>query len=1042
MQPYKKNSASTGDYRGSKAVVSERVIEGLQSFSLDNSDLQLTYDSPKNVVVNNINGTKIILPDATTLINGWTVFLINDDKVNNCEVYLYSDIEEKEFFNSIEAGKMIQCLLLDNTTQAGKWKMITTGEFGSTELESKYTTSVYDTSVTSYGQLSSGTVYKKVLTTIPVNTPVKSIFIKQTEKFIGPDIYVAIGTEEEPDKLYKEVKINGEITQFTKDLFEEILSTEKDTDLIATFYTKSAGQDNWILTDIGTANNIENSFYENSLFTLLTNQNEILTSPTTSNFHKYTITDFDFRAKSVIYENGYFYFATNKEGKFTIAKTNDFETWNYFDTDIYINATPDCFIKCNGNYIAISNGLVLSSQYLEQVGSWNRAENEGIQDIIEVSASDRLCVISCSGYYFTTDDGITFSQFANNEGYSYKFLDNNWIRFIKNSTETSTISYSEDFATWYDKDINLLNINDIQFLNKTFFIFTAAEQYPDMGLAISRQFFEDIKQINIEFANNNVYTVCGTPANTLIAGENGTASYSSGEDFFSLTSGRLEIVVEKVKEINPQTIKNPIINTNVPTGTIFSYPFSDIPAGYARLDGSLLLDAKAAYPEFTNKLINSSKDFKNILINYETYEYGLTEEERNNCGKFSWADTTERNLRLPKINGFIRGAGDSLTIADLVGTYQTDTMRKITGGVCKVNEHENQYQTQWTSGAFYREGAGAGNGVKGGSADGYTAIKMDSSRLGDNYNGVEVQPKHVRYPYIICVYQSVQETATATLDSIQDVLKKNQDLLTDSKALLAESQSVKSDVVRQCVIDALTTNYTRHINGLNIICDQGVYGTCAQGFTYGTQTDIKIDTSLSALSYTLPRNAKGSVYLEKNINDNSVKINYTERWVESATKPADLVIDNIWYDLLHQKLYKAGSGDSLYPVYAVKIADFETNASSVTSYTCVPFRLPTFSDAPDYNNAMSRTVGTKYTSNMSGWVLASTISGKNAKINLYVNDILMRVSYSQESDWDSNASTAMIRVSPNDTYQLRVDDGGKGYNISTYLFIPCKGEFI
>ncbi|MCM1260512.1 MAG: hypothetical protein NC222_06115 [Staphylococcus sp.] len=936
-QPYNKVNATTGDYRGAKAVLNERVIEGLEYQNLfsNGSDLQLTYNSPKNIILSEVKGYKVILPEATNLINGWTVFLINQDETNSLEVVKYADSGNNEVFKQVDSGKMIQCLLLDNSTKAGEWRLITTGEFEETELENKYTTSIYKTKVVSYKDLEVGNTKSFEIAEIPVSTPVKSIFIKPTEKFVGAEVYLAIGTEKEPEKFYNDIPLSVDVLDknFTKDLFEEILSTTLKEKLYAKFYTKTNVNMGFERINNSNENEIITSFFNNGIYTFLST-NTIITSPNVKDLTVHN-TSFEFNPKAVIYDNGNYLFAVRKDGNFAIAETSDFENYNYYETSKNIDFIPEYFVKCGNKYIVVSDYNVFSTETPQDTLSWTFIGTEtyeainALENIINVSASNNLCVISCNTYYFTTTDGINFNQFVNDNSSCYTFLNDVWISYIKND-QTTTLSYSTNFADWEEKDLDTKNIHDIKYLNNTWYIFTEPSEYPDESITISKDFFATINRLNTSNIDDYINSICGMPDKLVISGDEGLIAYSTGEDFFSLNNGEVEITVEVVKEINPMTIKNPILNINIPIGTIFAYPFADNPNGYVRLDGTIIPDARTLIPSFIEKIETSAKaGFKNIILTAEQYSR-LSEEEKLNCGSFSWADEAQNNLRVPSINGFIRGIGSGSNIADLVGKYQTDTMRPITG----TFKSFDRAQGDNNSGIFNVEGRWSASIKSGGGDNWGTIIKANSTKLGSNYFGSETQPKHVRYPYIMYVYNAVQNSDSIQLDSIFDIMEENQRLLLEAYYNLTRIQGEKSNIVRQTVNTASNSDFVKVISGLNVTCYAGVYGNCAQGYVNGIPFDIQIHNETN-LNITLPTNTSGVLYMQRDITTNKVSLGYASNWVESWTKP-DVSMDSIWYDTQFEKLYKITTSNSVKPFYAIKIADFST---TTTTATIIPVKL-------------------------------------------------------------------------------------------------------
>lgn len=239
-------------------------------------------------------------------------------------------------------------------------------------------------------------------------------------------------------------------------------------------------------------------------------------------------------------------------------------------------------------------------------------------------------------------------------------------------------------------------------------------------------------------------------------------AFFNGNGLVNLTAGKVKIVIERAKLIDPTVLKNAIVNTTVPTGAIMSYVFNDVPAGWFRLDGTVLQNANQVAPQFVAKLneANNKQVGEKLIIGKDEWEQ--IERTYGSCGKFCWIGA---NLRFPKIAGFIKGLIDITQL----GKAELDTIRPITGGVCKLNGHINQGDRRWTTGAFYMANdgsAGAGNGVKGGSADSYTPVIMNSGLLGANYNGSETQPKCVKYPYIISVFNKIQWTSQLDYDNL------------------------------------------------------------------------------------------------------------------------------------------------------------------------------------------------------------------------------------------------------------------------------------
>lgn len=232
-------------------------------------------------------------------------------------------------------------------------------------------------------------------------------------------------------------------------------------------------------------------------------------------------------------------------------------------------------------------------------------------------------------------------------------------------------------------------------------------------------------------------------------------AFFNGKGLANLTAGKVKIVIERAKLIDPTILKNAIVNTTVPTGAIMSYVFNDIPAGWFRLDGKDLQNANQVAPQFVAKLneANNKQVGEKLIIGKDEWEQ--IERTYGSCGKFCWIGA---NLRFPKITGFIKG----LTDITQLGKAELDTMRPIVGG---------------TFASFDRGYAGASNlfyvasrwsaSLRGGGGDNWgTHVGINTGALGTAYNGSETQPKCVKYPYIISVFNKIQWTSQLDYDNL------------------------------------------------------------------------------------------------------------------------------------------------------------------------------------------------------------------------------------------------------------------------------------
>lgn len=232
-------------------------------------------------------------------------------------------------------------------------------------------------------------------------------------------------------------------------------------------------------------------------------------------------------------------------------------------------------------------------------------------------------------------------------------------------------------------------------------------------------------------------------------------AFFNGNGLVNLTAGKVKIVIERAKLIDPTVLKNAIVNTTVPTGAIMSYVFNDEPAGWFRLDGRTLTNANQVAPQFVAKLneANNKQVGEKLIIGKDEWEQ--IERTYGSCGKFCWVGA---NLRFPKITGFIKG----LTDITQLGRAELDTMRPIAGGPFK--SFDRGYGGEKSP--FYVINRWSAS-LKGGGGDNWGVdVGINTGSLGANYSGAETQPKCVKYPYIMSVFNKIQWTSQLDYDNL------------------------------------------------------------------------------------------------------------------------------------------------------------------------------------------------------------------------------------------------------------------------------------
>ena len=239
---YKKYGVTTDGYRGKRSILEERVIEGLEEAIFTDHLLQLTPESTKTIYLNSNNmsvGSYIVLPNAKDLWPNWQVAIINESNIT-CPIYYYtSNYTQLSLFKEVTGGNMTTCILLDDSTEEGTWTTLRTVEQSSVDLLNKYTSDVFEELEITWNELKQDTTSLQfVLGSVLAGTAVKSVYIKTTEQFTGmTTLNVSVGTSDDTDKFSAVYDLTNAVADnnFTKDEFDEILSTTNDTTLYATF---------------------------------------------------------------------------------------------------------------------------------------------------------------------------------------------------------------------------------------------------------------------------------------------------------------------------------------------------------------------------------------------------------------------------------------------------------------------------------------------------------------------------------------------------------------------------------------------------------------------------------------------------------------------------------------------------------------------------------------------------------------------------------------------------------------------------------------
>ena len=764
-----KINATTKDYRGNKLVLNQRVIENVDPniYSLD-TDLQLHENISKTIIINNVTTGIIFLPDATKLISGWKITIINDSE-NDCGIYYYNSTT---LFTTVAGNKMTELLFLgretDNDT-IGKWRVIILSENIINDDTDKYTTNLYTTTKINYQDLGSSYSTNIFLAKIPKNNPVKSIYIKPTEQFVGVNVKLNIGLVNDTTHFYQDINLNQVINDstFNRDLFNEIINPNNYEYIIGNFYIPGISSNVWnsITSDI--TNTITSACYGNNKYVLQSNNGLLYIASDLQNWTttSITISDLgfdDYSDYSLQYEdyNHTFYIFGIKDNKLCYRTSQDGVNWEpiiknneiniddiKFITKFYNNENNKWFISATHNgeqHIIYLDDITLPTSWV----SFNaKYDNQFITNLTNISTDgENLVINTLTATYYSTNNGHSYSLFEEyNNGYAYrcKFINNRWVRFAYNYINGYTLYYKFDnfdpnINNW--QTINLTgidgNINyllDVNYTNGLWTVFRSYQVQDDehLDLIVSTDFFQTILTCNNGFgSNDNPTCICGVGSGYLLCGQNGKLSYSSSSSFISLTQGEVEIIIEYADSINPINYLNPIIQGQImPLGTIMSYPFvRTLPAGYVRLDGTILRNVKQNYPEFYDLIMkNPQLVYTNVVDWQNAYD-----NNSGNVPKFGWTTDDKIDIKVPAINCFLKGI--------------------ISNNILTIDFAQ-----------YYSNNLASGSNV--------------------NLN-------YITYPYIMSIYNTVQNVGTYNLTELGELLDK-----IDAEVVLATK--VANDLARK-----------------------------------------------------------------------------------------------------------------------------------------------------------------------------------------------------------------------------------------------------
>ena len=200
-------------------------------------------------------------------------------------------------------------------------------------------------------------------------------------------------------------------------------------------------------------------------------------------------------------------------------------------------------------------------------------------------------------------------------------------------------------------------------------------------------------------------------------------------------------------------------------GEVITSTIPLVDAGLHLLDGSLL--SYGSYKAFIDYIADlyDSGDYTAIFDTEANWQSAVT--SYGVCGKFVY-DSVNNTVRLPKITGFIEGAGSTSTVGNLVQAG----LPNITGGF-----HSGGGALSNASGAFTLASSAESTGNHTGNVNYVSSINFNASKSSSIYgNSSTVQPQAVKVLYYIVIATLTKTDIEVDIDEIATDLNGKADV--------------------------------------------------------------------------------------------------------------------------------------------------------------------------------------------------------------------------------------------------------------------------
>lgn len=206
-------------------------------------------------------------------------------------------------------------------------------------------------------------------------------------------------------------------------------------------------------------------------------------------------------------------------------------------------------------------------------------------------------------------------------------------------------------------------------------------------------------------------------------------------------------------------------NTGIPIGIPIPYTGKDVPAGFLRADGATYTSMQGAFPEFYEWVVNSG-------LTVPLADYTLVE---GSCGYYG-LDTSTGTVRMPTLAAGVFGT----VAAGQYGQAVQAGLPNITGQLdASFSNIPVTFYKNGTHGVFDVGPLDSGRDVPASPATSnnlHRSATFDASRSSPIYgNSDTVTPSHVKYPWIISVYNASVTPSVAQAGEFVELMDRKVD---------------------------------------------------------------------------------------------------------------------------------------------------------------------------------------------------------------------------------------------------------------------------